>query len=355
MTNLFSDFRRLVVAALDDLVAAGGLPPGLDFGRVAIEPPRDPVHGDLATNAAMVLAGALKENPMPLAEWIAAALMGRELVTGDYCGSGFTGAAARPGFINVRLLRRSGTRSCARSCAAGTAYGIRRSAAASGSMSSLFPPIRPGRCMSATAAARWLATRWQRCWPRPASGRRANITSTMPAPRSTSSRARHICAIARLWARPSGRSPRGSIPANILSRPAGPSRARRSRWLGRPERNGWHRCANSPSRQMMALIRDDLAALGVSHDLSSPSASLSQRARSTTCLGELEARGLIYTGVLDPPKGKLPDDWEPRAQTLFRATQFGDDVDRPLRNPTAVDLFRRRHRLSSRQIPARFR
>src|SRR5258705_334192 len=77
MTNIFGDFRRLVLAALDDLVAQGMLPPGLDFGRVAVEPPRDPAHGDLATNAAMVLAGAVKQNPMALAEKIAAALLAK--------------------------------------------------------------------------------------------------------------------------------------------------------------------------------------------------------------------------------------------------------------------------------------
>ena len=71
MINIFGDFRRLVVAALSDLVAEGALPAGLDFARVAMEPPRDPAHGDLATNAAMVLAGAVRENPMALAERIA--------------------------------------------------------------------------------------------------------------------------------------------------------------------------------------------------------------------------------------------------------------------------------------------
>src|SRR5882762_292570 len=103
MSNIYGDFRRLVVAALDDLVADGALPPGLDFARVAVEPPRDPAHGDLATNAAMVLAGAVKQNPMALAEQIGAALAGRELATGDYRGQGFSVAAVRPGFLNIRL------------------------------------------------------------------------------------------------------------------------------------------------------------------------------------------------------------------------------------------------------------
>src|SRR3954470_17461069 len=103
VNNIFGDFRRLVIAALGDLAARGALPSGLDFARVAVEPPRDPAHGDLATNAAMVLAGAVKQNPMALAERIAAALAGRELVTGDYGGNGFTIHAVRPGFLNIRL------------------------------------------------------------------------------------------------------------------------------------------------------------------------------------------------------------------------------------------------------------
>src|SRR3954452_25172269 len=103
MNDIFSDFRRLVIAALDDLAAQGTLPSGFDFERVAAEPPRDPAHGDLATNAAMVLAGAAKQNPMALAELIAASLSGRVLESAGYQGSGFTVTAQRPGFLNIRL------------------------------------------------------------------------------------------------------------------------------------------------------------------------------------------------------------------------------------------------------------
>src|SRR5712672_3445429 len=123
MTNIFSDFRRLVLAALDDLAAHGGLPRGLDLSRVAVELPRDPAHGDLSTNAAMVLAGAVKENPMVLAERIAAALAGRELVTGDYRGPGFTVAPAKPGFINIRLAPEIWHAQLRAVLRAGTAFG----------------------------------------------------------------------------------------------------------------------------------------------------------------------------------------------------------------------------------------
>src|SRR5258706_1844935 len=123
MINIYGDFRRLLVSALDDLVAEGVLPAGLDFARVAVEPPRDPAHGDLATNAAMVLAGAVKQNPMALAERIASALAGRELVSGDYRGSGFSVHAVRPGFLNIRLDPAAWHAQLRGILQAGTAYG----------------------------------------------------------------------------------------------------------------------------------------------------------------------------------------------------------------------------------------
>ena len=123
MANIFGDFRRVLLSALDDLAAEGALPAGLDFARVAVEPPRDPAHGDLASNAAMVLAGAVKQNPMALAERIAAALAGRELVTGDYRGSGFSVAAARPGFLNIKLDPAVWHAQLRAILQAGTAYG----------------------------------------------------------------------------------------------------------------------------------------------------------------------------------------------------------------------------------------
>src|ERR1700752_5204030 len=123
MSNIFGDFRRLVLAGLDDMVAAGTLPPGLDVGRIAVEPPRDPAHGDLATNAAMVLAGAVKQNPLALAERIAAALAAQELVAGDYGGRGFAVGAARPGFLNIRLDPAVWHAQLREILQAGTAYG----------------------------------------------------------------------------------------------------------------------------------------------------------------------------------------------------------------------------------------
>src|SRR5438067_11237888 len=123
MTNIFADFRRLVVAALNDLVGKGEFPRGLDLSRVAVELPRDPAHGDLATNAAMVLAGAVKQNPMALAELIGAALARHDLASADYRGRGFSSAAARPGFLNIRLDPAVWHAQLRAVLKAGTAYG----------------------------------------------------------------------------------------------------------------------------------------------------------------------------------------------------------------------------------------
>ena len=103
------------------------------------------------------------------------------------------------------------------------------------------------------------------------------------------------------------------------------------KWLDRPEAEWLSPIREFAVAQMMALIRADLALLGIHHDLFVSERELVEQGAVAECLTELEQRGLIYIGKLEAPKGKLPDDWEPRAQTLFRATKFGDDVDRPLK------------------------
>ncbi len=157
MSDIFGDFRRLVIAALNDLAGAGTLPSGLDFARVAVEPPRDPSHGDLSTNAAMVLAGLLKKNPMELAEKISAALLPRKSLS--LTGRRVTAQRALPPVARRALstsgsTRKSGTRNCVKSSVLVRLTATRMSARVGGSMSSLFRPIPPGRCMSGTGAAR---------------------------------------------------------------------------------------------------------------------------------------------------------------------------------------------------------
>jgi arginyl-tRNA synthetase len=332
MTDIFADFRRLVLSALDELAVQGGLRQCLDFGRIAVEPPRDPGHGDLSTNAAMVLAGPLKQNPMALAERIAAALAARELTTGDYRGPGFIVAPARPGFINIKLADEVWHAQLRAVLRAGATFGD--SAIGRGERVNIeFVSANPTGPMTAAhgrgavvgdAVASLLAKagfRTAREYYVNDSGAQVDILA-----RSTYLRYREALGEAV------GPIPEGFYPGEYLV-DTGRLLAQRDggRWLGRPEAEWLAPVRDFAVKEMMALIRADLASLGVHHDSFVSEREIVEEGAVDECLAELERRGLIYTGVLEPPKGKLPDDWEPREQTLFRATQFGDDVDRPLK------------------------
>jgi arginyl-tRNA synthetase len=333
MMNIFSDLRRLVLAGLGELAAHAELPQGLDLSRVAVEPPRDLANGDLATNAAMVLAGLVNENPMALAERIAAVLRTQELTTGDYRGSGFTVEAAKPGFINVRLSHEVWHAQLRAILRAGTAFGD--SAIGGGEpvnveFVSANPtgPMHVGHGRGAVvgdALAGLLAKAGynvQREYYVNDAGAQVDILA-----RSTYLRYRHALG------EPTGPIPEGYYPGEYLAETGGALAARDGRkWLGQPEAQWLAPFREFAVDQMMTLIRNDLAALGVKHDLFVSERALVERGAVDECLAELEQQGLIYKGVLEPPKGKPPpEDWEPRPLTLFRATQFGDDVDRPVK------------------------
>ncbi len=332
MTNIFADFRRLVIAALDDLAARGALPSGLDFGRVAVEPPRDPAHGDLATNAAMVLAGPAKQNPMALAESIAASVAGRELESAGYRGSGFTVAATRPGFLNIRLDPEVWHAQLCAILRSGTAYGdtdLGRGEPVNVEFVSANPtgPMHVGHGRGAVvgdALAALLAKAGfavHREYYINDAGAQVDVLA-----RSLFLRYREALGEAV------GTIPEGFYPGEYLVA-TGRALAERDggKWLGRPEAEWLGPVRDFAVAEMLRLIRADLAVLGVGFDTFISERELVGSGAVDAALETLSERGLIYEGVLEPPKGKLPDDWEPRPQTLFRATQFGDEVDRPLR------------------------
>jgi arginyl-tRNA synthetase len=332
MANIFQDFRRLVLAALDDLAAQGGLPHGLDLSRVAVEPPRDPAHGDLATNAAMVLARAVKENPLALAERIAAALAGRELVTGSYHGSGYAVAPAKPGFINIALAPEVWHAQLRAILNAGPAFGdseLGQGERVNVEFVSANPtgPMHVGHGRGAVvgdALAGLLAKAGfnvEREYYINDAGAQIDVLA-----RSTYLRYREALG------ETIGPIPEGLYPGEYLAE-VGRALAERDgrKWLGRPEAEWLAPIRDFAVEQMMGLIRADLALLGVRHDLFVSERGLAERGAIDDCVQVLADRGLVYTGVLEAPKGKLPDDWEPRAQTLFRATAFGDETDRPLK------------------------
>jgi arginyl-tRNA synthetase len=332
MTDIFADFRRLIMAALADLAAAGELPAQLDFARVAVEPPRDPAHGDLATNAAMVLAGAAKQNPLVLAERLAAALVGRELATGDYRGHGFTAAAARPGFINIRLEPAVWHAQMRAILAAGTAYGA--TAIGDGERINVeyvsanpTGPLHVGHGRGAVVGDA-LAALLEKAGFAVA---REYYINDAGAQVDTLARSLHL-RYREALGKTIGGIPEGLYPGEYLIDTARALAARDGRkWLDRPEADWLASLREFAVAAMMDLIREDLSVLGVAFDAVISERGLGERGAIDECVAALDARGLLYTGVLEPPKGKLPDDWEPRPQLLFRATQFGDEVDRPLK------------------------
>ncbi len=332
MTNIFHDVRGLVLAAIGELIAQGALPPGLDLTRVAVEPPRDPAHGDLATNAAMVLAGAVKQNPMALAEQIGLAMAARELATGAYRGRDFRMAAARPGFLNITLAPQIWHAQLRAVLRAGVGFGD--SALGNGERVNVeFVSANPtgpmhvghgrgavvGDALAALLAKAGFAV--EREYYINDAGAQVDVLA-----RSLHLRYREALGEAV------GSVPNGLYPGEYLVE-TGRTLAERDgrRWLDRPESEWLGPVREFAIAQMMALIGEDLAALGVRHDGFVSERALVEAGGIDDCLEALRDRGLIYTGILEPPKGKLPDDWEPRAQTLFRATQFGDDLDRPLK------------------------
>jgi arginyl-tRNA synthetase len=332
MTDIFGDFRRLVAAALDDLAAEGALPAGLDFARVAVEPPRDPAHGDLATNAAMVLAGAAKQNPMALAERLAAALSGRELESAGYKGNGFAVTASRPGFLNVRLDPAVWHAQLRAILHAGTAYGdtdLGGGEPVNVEFVSANPtgPMHVGHGRGAVfgdALANLLAFAGEtvtREYYINDAGAQVDVLA-----RSTFLRYREALG------ETVGAIPEGLYPGDYLV-PVGQALAAAHGFaLRQMSEEEWLPIVRDAAIEaMMAEIRGDLEALDIEHDVFFSERSLTAPVDKVAALiADLRARGLVYEGRLPPPKGQLPEDWEDREQTLFRATQFGDEIDRPL-------------------------
>jgi arginyl-tRNA synthetase len=332
MGDIFGDFRRLVIAALDDLSAAGTLPTGLDVARVAVEPPRDPSHGDLSTNAAMVLAGQVKQNPMQLAETVAVALMGRELETADYRGGGYTVAVARPGFINIRLDAEIWHAQLREILVSGPVYG-NSDAGAGRRVNVEFVSANPtgpmhvghgrgavvGDALAALLEKAGFAV--HREYYINDAGAQVDMLARSLHLRYREALGETIDAI-----------PEGLYPGDYLVDTARELVARDGRgWLDKSEAAWLPRLREFAVEQMMALIRGDLEALGIGFAAFVSERALVEANSVAECVAALEAGDLIYVGTLEAPKGKPPpDDWEPRPQLLFRATRFGDEVDRPL-------------------------
>jgi arginyl-tRNA synthetase len=322
--NLFSHFRDEIVRMLEDLAREGRLPPQLDFARIAVEPPREAEHGDIATNAAMVLAKSAGLNPRALAELLTERLLRhQDIVSVEIAG---------PGFINLRLTAEFWWARLAQLLRAGRSWG--RSAVGAGrpvnvEYVSANPtgPLHLGHVRGAVfgdvLAALLEAAGYEVT--------REYYINDAGAQVDTLARSAHL-RYREALGEPVAAVPEGLYPGLYLQE-VGRRLAERDgeRWRNRPEAEWLAPVRRFAIDAMMTLIREDLDLLGIHHDVFSSERAMIESGGVGRALAVLEEKGLIYEGVLEPPKGKTPDDWEPRPQTLFRATGFGDDVDRPLR------------------------
>ena len=314
--------------ANDDLIAAGVLPAGIDQSRVTVEPPRDAAHGDMATNAAMVLAKDAGKKPRELAEAIAEKLRADDLV-GKV-------EVAGPGFINLTLKPAAWIAALRNAVEQGPHYGksdIGGGAVVNVEYVSANPtgPMHIGHCRGAVfgdALANLLASpafRVTREYYVNDAGAQVDVLARSAYLRYREALGEDIGAI-----------PEGLYPGDYL-KPVGAAlgcRVWRCADREGPKPNGSPVVRAKAIEMMMAAIRDDLAALNITHEVFYSERSLVEgerpigwRRRSIGCAHE----GYVYEGRLPPPKGAPVEDWEDREQTLFRSTAFGDDVDRPLK------------------------
>jgi len=323
--SLYAQYAALLDGVLDDLVADGSLPADIDRRNVTVEPPRDPAHGDLATNAAMVLAKGAGTNPRALAEAIKPKLAALPPVTAV--------EIAGPGFINLRLNADAWRDELKTILREGDDYGLSSvggnervnveyvSANPTG-------PLHMGHCRGAVVGdslARLLE----------AAGFRVTkeyYVNDAGAQVDTLARSVHL-RYREALGEDVGEIPEGFYPGDYL-KPVGALLATEfgDQYAAAPEAEWLEPFRDRAIKTMLDLIRHDLGLLNIHHDLFSSEAELQRAGAVDEAMGVLRDKGLVYEGVLERPKSLDPhDEWEPVELTLFRSSQFGDDQDRPMK------------------------
>ncbi|MGB0412526.1 MAG: arginine--tRNA ligase, partial [Pikeienuella sp.] len=320
--NLFADIRELVVASLAAMAEEGALPADLSFANIAVEPPRDAAHGDMATNAAMALAKPAKMKPRDIAAALAPRLEADDrIVSADIAG---------PGFINLRLAPTIWLGVFGEALAKGADFG--RSDMGGGKRVNVeyvsanpTGPLHVGHTRGAVFGdalaglldfAGWDVTREYYIND---GGSQVDVLARSAHLRYLEAHGRPITIADGLYPGdylvPVGKALKDKFGDSLLD-------AAEEEWLPL--------IREFATEAMMDLIRDDLRALGVEMDVFYSEKSLYGGGLIEASIESLKSKGLIYRGYLEPPKGKKPEDWEPREQTLFRSTDYGDDVDRPI-------------------------
>ena len=320
--NLFADIRSLVLSTLDTLVADGFLPEGLSFDAITVEPPRDAAHGDMATNAAMVLAKPARMKPRDIAEKLAEKLAEDPRIT--------AADVAGPGFLNLRLSAAVWQGVVGAVLGQGTDFGrgdLGQGKRVNVEYVSANPtgPLHVGHTRGAVFGdalaslldfAGYDVTREYYIND---GGAQVDVLARSVYLRYLEAHGQEVA------------FPEGTYPGDYLIDVGAALKDKVGDAYIDADESVWlEEVRNFATDEMMKLIRDDLASLGVKMDVFYSEKSLYGTGRIESAIDDLKAKGLIYEGVLEPPKGKKPEDWEPREQTLFKSTAHGDDVDRPV-------------------------
>ena len=319
--NLFAKLRATVVDAIDEMVAEGALPKGLNTAAVTVEPPRDPLHGDMATNAAMVLAKPAKMNPRQIAEGLAAKLVADDAVS--------SAGVAGPGFINLRLAIGQWHDVIHKALAQD---GFGKSDMGQGQKMmveyvSANPtgPLHVGHTRGAVfgdalaSLLDYAGFDVTREYYINDGGAQVDVLARSVYLRYLEAHGQDVA------------FEDGTYPGDYLI-PVGQALKDKvgDAFVDKGEQYWLEVVREFATEAMMDLIRDDLSQLGIKMDVFFSEKSLYGTGRIEDAIQSLKDKGLIYEGVLEPPKGKTPEDWEPREQTLFKSTEYGDDVDRPV-------------------------
>jgi arginyl-tRNA synthetase len=340
-SDLYARLRETVLAALAQTIP--DLSPET-AARVEVTPTRDPAHGDMATNAAMVSAKAARQPPAR----IAAALAGHLRTEPGIA----TAEPAGPGFVNLRLRPDAYRALLPVILRAGTAYGDSTAGNAikvNVEYVSANPtgPMHIGHCRGAVVGDA-LANLLRKAGYSVTKEYYVNDAGAQVIALAWAAYWRYLQALGTLMTQdeyaaavPGGLQYKGEylIPVGeALKAQYGPALATNDLAVAPPEL--WLDTVKAAAIDlMMAEVREDLRLLGVEQDVYTSEKALVASGAADALIEKLTADGLIHEGVLEPPKGKTPDDWEPRPQTLFRSTQFGDDVDRPLRKSDGSNTY----------------
>jgi arginyl-tRNA synthetase len=322
--NIYKKIEKEIRHLIENLKQEGKLPADVSTDKVEATPSKDPSHGDIATNAAMVIAAQISAKPRDIAELILEKLSHEMVIAkSEIAGPGFINITLNPSMWQKAILdilehgRGYGTSTVGNGCKVNVEY---VSANPTG-------PMHVGHGRGAVYGDA-LATLLQKAGYDVTREYYINDAGAQIDKLADSAYLRYREACGEVI----GDIPEGLYPGDYLV-PVGKTLAEKygKKFIGVDASEYRPVIRLFTVDAMMDMIRDDLAVLGIRHDVFSSERAITEAGKVDEAIASLESKGLIYRGVLEPPKGKAPEDWEPKEQTLFKASQFGDDSDRPVK------------------------